>query len=74
MKQALISPGELRETGFRVAQVEQQSFPVALPLFWVKCTDDIIPDKFWYDPSNGTIKPIPVPVVPDPVPETSVDN
>lgn len=67
MKQALISPGEPRETGYRVAQVEQQSFDVALPLFWVKCTDVVTADKFWYDPSDETIKPIPEPT---PEPET----
>lgn len=61
MKQALISPIEPRETGFRVAQVEEQSFDVALPLFWVTCSANIIADQFWYDPSDQTIKPIPEP-------------
>ena len=58
MKEALISPNEPRETGYRVAQVEQQKFEVALPLFWVDCADDVVADQFWYDPVDQTIKPI----------------
>lgn len=64
---ALISPQEPRETGYRVAQVEQQEFEVAPPLFWVDCANDVVADQFWYDPSDQTIKPIPVP--PEPLPE-----
>jgi hypothetical protein len=67
---ALISPNEPRETGYRVAEVEQQEFEVALPLFWVGCADDVVADQFWYDPSDQTIKPIPVP--PEPVPPEPV--
>jgi hypothetical protein len=58
MKEALISPQEPRKTGYRVAQVEQQEFEVALPLFWVDCADDVVADQFWYDPVDQTIKPI----------------
>lgn len=60
MKQALISPMEPREFGYRVAQVEQESFDVAPPLFWVDCSGDVKADYFWYDPSDETIKLIPV--------------
>jgi len=55
---ALISPEELSETGYRVAQVELQEFEVASPLFWVTCSNDVVADGFWYDPSDQTIKPI----------------
>jgi len=69
MKQALISPiekvykydGEL--LGDRVAEVADQSFEVALPLFWVECADNVVADQFFY---NGSIcqqipvKPIPL--------------
>lgn len=58
---ALISPNEPRETGYRIAQVEQQEFEVAPPLFWVACADNVVADQFWYDPSDQTIKPIPQP-------------
>ena len=64
MKEALISPQEPRETGYRVAQVEQQEFEVAPPLFWVTCADDVVADQFWYDPADQTIKPIPQPEPP----------
>jgi hypothetical protein len=57
---ALISPNEPRVTGYRVVQVEQQKFEVALPFFWVDCTDDIKADLFWYDPADQTIKSFPV--------------
>jgi hypothetical protein len=63
MKEALISPKEPRETGYRVAQVvnEGQTFEVGIPLFWTSCADDVVADEFWYDPSDDTIKPIPIP-------------
>ena len=56
---ALISPFEPRETGYRVAQVEQQEFQVAPPLFWVTCANDVVADQFWYDPSDQIIKVTP---------------
>jgi hypothetical protein len=55
---ALISPMEPRITGYRVAQVEEQEFEVAQPLFWVDCTEDVKADQFWYDPVDQTIKTI----------------
>jgi len=61
---ALISSIEPRETGYRVAQVvaDNATFPVAEPsMFWVGCTDNVEQDKFWYDPTDQTIKPIPQP-------------
>ena len=63
MKQALISTIEPRETGYRVAQVvaEGETFPVATGFFWVACADDVVQDKFWYDPQDQTthIKVVP---------------
>ena len=63
---ALISTIEPRETGYRVAQVETDAniFPVAEALFWTPCADDVVADKFWYDPTDNTIKAIPEPIVP----------
>ena len=46
--QALISPMQNN----LVAQVEQNSFEVAEPLFWVNCPDTIIAGEFTYDGSN----------------------
>jgi len=63
MKQALISTIEFRETGYRVAEVvaEGQTFPVSTEMFWTPCADDVVADQFWYEPSDQTIKPIPIP-------------
>lgn len=60
---ALISSIEPVQSGYRVAQVEQDenTFPVAEGLFWTDCADDVVADQFWYDPSDATIKPILVP-------------
>ena len=55
---ALISPEEQVNTGYRVAQVEENSFEVAPPLFWVDCSNEVIQDQFWYDPTDEQIKPI----------------
>lgn len=51
--QALISPDEPRETGYRVAQLAETSFEVAEPLFWVEYTGtNTNADIMWYDPIN----------------------
>jgi len=55
---ALISPEEQVNTGYRVAQFEENSFEVAPPLFWVNCLDEVVQDQFWYDPTDEQIKPI----------------
>jgi hypothetical protein len=41
----------------RVAQVEpdDQTFPVADPLFWIDCANDVVADRWYYDTSNQTI-------------------
>lgn len=56
--QALISTTEPVKSGYRVAQVEPDNniFAVAESLFWTPCSDEVIPDFFWYDPSDNTIK------------------
>lgn len=55
---ALISPIEPRETGYRVAQVTEQAFLIAEPLFWIDCADDVVADQFWYDPAEQAIKEV----------------
>jgi len=55
---ALISPNEPRETGYRVAEVCDVSFDVSQPLFWVSCSNDVVADQFWFDPSDETIKSV----------------
>jgi hypothetical protein len=72
---ALIATNEPVQTGYRVAQVESDAnvFAVADVLFWVDCSDDVVPDQFWYDPIDETIKPIPAPVVEQPVSQGAQD-
>jgi hypothetical protein len=61
-KKALISKIEPRESGYRVAQVEDAAniFEVAPSLFWVDCADNVVADQFWYDPSDQLIKANPI--------------
>ena len=47
-------------TGYRVAEVHETGFEVAEPLFWVDCADDVVADQFYYDPSDSTIKLVPI--------------
>ena len=60
---ALISPNELiykydgTFLGSRVAQVGAESFEIALPLFWVDCPIDVVPDQYYY--ANGEVTLIP---------------
>jgi hypothetical protein len=70
-KKALISTIEPRESGYRVAQVEDVNnvFEVADALFWVDCADNVVADQFWYDPSDELIKANPVVVEETPTPE-----
>jgi hypothetical protein len=62
-KQALIDPNQLVETGYRVAQVEDSTniFPVANPLFWTPCVDNIIADQYWYNPVDQSFNLVPIP-------------
>lgn len=68
MKQALISPNETTYSydgtplGQRIAQVNNLTFDVAPPLFWVECADDVVADQFYY--ADGIILPVPVPAPP----------
>lgn len=68
---ALISPLEVCKAGYRVAEVCAQAFEVASPLFWVDCADDVVADKFWYDPATQSCQLIPVPEPVDVVGDTA---
>jgi hypothetical protein len=65
MKKALICPNESKLTGYRVAQVEEVEniFPVADPLYWTDCDDQVVADQYWFDPIDSTLKEIPVETV-----------
>jgi hypothetical protein len=45
----------------RVAQVENQTFEVALPLFWTPCADDVTADQWYYNTNDQQIYPVPEP-------------
>lgn len=61
MKKALISTTELILTGYRVAQVEDETniFDVAEGMYWADCNDYIIADKFYFDVVTNSILPFP---------------
>jgi len=39
----------------RVCEVQETDFPVADPLFWVDCADDVVADQFYYDTQQSAI-------------------
>lgn len=45
--------------GKRIAEVVDQSFDVAAPLFWIACNDDVTSEFFYYDTNDKKIKNIP---------------
>lgn len=65
---ALISTVEPRESGYRVAEVEEDGniFPVSSGLFWTDCPDDLKADEKWYDPADQQFKNF---SVPEPLPQ-----
>jgi hypothetical protein len=52
----------------RVAQVADQTFEVALPLFWTLCDDDVVADRYYYNNNDGQIYAKPLPPPPPPTP------
>lgn len=60
IKKAIISRNEIREAGYRVAQVENTvTHPVGEPNhFWVDCPDYVVADRYWFDPSDNSFKEI----------------
>lgn len=63
MKNALISPVEPVQAGYRVAQVSDTTFEMAPPYFWVECPDDMVADTHWYNPEDGTFVVVPPPAL-----------
>ena len=43
----------------RVAQVEDQPFEVAPPLYWIECADDVNAYEYYFDTEENVIKAIP---------------
>lgn len=53
----------------RVAETAASEFPVAEPLFWVQCADDVVADQWYYDMVNQVCIVAPAPA---PYPDASV--
>jgi hypothetical protein len=49
------------ENSCRVAEVETNTFEVALPLFWTPCDDDVVADQWYYNMGDQNIYPVPPP-------------
>lgn len=68
MKQALVAPleaarrsdGSVIEDGQRIVQVEASSFPVAPPLMWIECADDVTPSSHYWTGAAVAAKPLPL--------------
>lgn len=41
--------------GQRVAEVSAAEFPIAPPLFWMACADDVRAETHYYDPNTQQI-------------------
>ena len=75
MKFALISPLELREEGYRIAQVSEEVFDIAEPFYWTECPDEIIADIYYYRPDVNEYVLTPIPEVPESeIPVTILDG
>lgn len=53
----------------RVAEVTDSDFPVAPPLFWIDCADDVQADVWYYNSASGMVELVPPPA---PHPPTQV--
>jgi hypothetical protein len=75
MKKALVSPNEVVEianaTGFRVAEVADQAFDVAPPLFWVDCPDECVSDFWFFNTETNAVAE--KPAAPDDEPATPAE-
>jgi len=71
MKYALICPNELVRvrsldtppvftTGYRIAQVEIETFPVGEPTYWMECADDVVANLWYFN--TETQQPTQIPV------------
>jgi hypothetical protein len=45
----------LIENSCRIPEVCDQTFEVALPLFWTECKDDVVADQWYYNTHDNQI-------------------
>lgn len=50
---------ELIPNSARVAEVTGAEFPIASPLFWVDCADNVVADQWYYDTATTAIIEVP---------------
>jgi hypothetical protein len=71
MKKALISPDEKvydyegNYLGKRIAEISNNEFPSAEPLYWIDCEDDVVADQWYLQTETNQI--LPKPLQPEPV-------
>jgi hypothetical protein len=59
------------QLGYRVCEVNQNSFDVAEPLFWVDCQDELLADNYFFDINTKELVEKPLDVdCPRPEPKT----
>ena len=58
MKKALVCPNEPVTNGYRIAQVElpENVFPMAEPLYWMDCDNEVVADQWYFDTNENIIK------------------
>jgi hypothetical protein len=59
------------ENAYRVAEVADQSYELAPPLFWIECEDDVVADKWYFDVVTQSLIKVPDPA---PMPTVPVDG
>jgi hypothetical protein len=62
MKYALVCPDDPRKNGYRIAQVEEVTFPVGEPIYWLECADDVVADLWYFDTTTQQPTLVPVPI------------
>jgi hypothetical protein len=71
MKKALISPTEIvydykgNYLGERIAEVSDNEFPVAPPLYWIDCDNNVTAELYYFNTTSNLCELIPVPVLSD---------
>mgnify|MGYP006275283255 CR=1 FL=1 len=67
MNNALISPSELVYSydgtliGERIAEVSQNPFPIAEPLYWIECADEVNAEEWYFQTETASCQLIPLP-------------
>jgi hypothetical protein len=46
----------------RVAEVVNESFPIASPLFWVTCSQMVVADEWYYNTNTYVVIKVPDPI------------